>query len=117
MKQWYEELFENYATKYDNENFMQGTIGECDFIEKEIGYNKEVRILDIGCGTGRHSIELTKRGYNVIGIDLSETQLKRAKEKASQQNLQMIFQKHDARNLPFLHEFNLVIMICEGVFH
>ena len=116
MKQWYEELFENYGIKYDNENFIQGTIGECDFIEKEIGYNKATRILDIGCGTGRHSIELAKRGYTVVGIDLSESQLKRAKEKASEQNLQIIFQKHDARNLPFLHEFNLIIMICEGAF-
>jgi len=116
MKKWYEELFENYGMKYDNENFVRGTLGECDFVEKEIGYNKEARILDIGCGTGRHSIELTKRGYNVVGIDLSESQLKRAKEKASEQNLQTVFQKHDARNLPFLHEFNLVIMICEGAF-
>ena len=39
MKQWYEELFENYGMKYDNENFVQGTSGECDFIEKEIEYN------------------------------------------------------------------------------
>ena len=38
MKQWYEELFENYGMKYDKENFAQGTIGECDFIEKEIIY-------------------------------------------------------------------------------
>ncbi len=116
MKQWYEELFENYGMKYDKENFVQGTIGECDFIEKEIGYDKAARILDIGCGTGRHSIELTKRGYHVVGIDLSESQLKRAKEKASAQNLQIVFQKHDARNLPFSHEFNLIIMICEGAF-
>jgi len=36
MKQWYEELFENYGIKYDNENLAQGTIGECDFIEEEI---------------------------------------------------------------------------------
>ena len=36
MKQWYELLFENYAQKYDKECFVQGTIGECDFIEKEI---------------------------------------------------------------------------------
>ncbi len=36
MKQWYEELFKNYGNKYDEEIFTQGTIGECDFIEKEI---------------------------------------------------------------------------------
>ena len=116
MKQWYEELFENYGMKYDKECFAQGTMGECDFIEKEINYNKNIRILDIGCGTGRHSIELTKRGYTVVGIDLSESLLKRAKEKASKQNLHIVFQKHDARNLPFSHEFDLVIMLCEGAF-
>ena len=102
--------------KYDNENFVQGTIGECDFIEKEIEYDKATRILDIGCGTGRHSIELAKRGYTVVGIDLSESLLTRAKEKASERKLQIVFQKHDARNLPFLHEFDLIIMICEGAF-
>lgn len=116
MIQWYEELFKNYAKKYDTEIFTQGTIGECDFIEKEIKFNKATKILDIGCGTGRHSIELTKRGYPVIGIDLSDSQLNRAKEKASEQNLQIVFQKHDARNLPFLHEFDLAIMLCEGAF-
>jgi SAM-dependent methyltransferase len=116
MKQWYEELFVNYGKKYDNESFAQGTVGECDFIEKEIGYNKATKILDIGCGTGRHSIELARRGYIVVGIDLSESLLKRAKEKASEQKLQIVFQKHDARSLPFLHEFDLVIMLCEGAF-
>ena len=116
MKQWYEELFVNYGKKYDNESFAQGTVGECDFIEKEIEYDKATRILDIGCGTGRHSIELAKRGYIVVGIDLSESLLKRAKEKASEQKLQIVFQKCDARNLPFLHEFDLVIMLCEGAF-
>lgn len=38
MKKWYEALFENYGKNYDNENFTQGTIGECDFIEKELNY-------------------------------------------------------------------------------
>lgn len=116
MKQWYEELFENYGMKYDNESFAQGTRGECDFIEKEIAYNKKTKILDIGCGTGRHSIELTKRGYTVVGVDLSESLLQRAKAKAAAQNLQIAFQKHDARNLPFSQEFDLVIMLCEGAF-
>jgi 2-polyprenyl-3-methyl-5-hydroxy-6-metoxy-1,4-benzoquinol methylase len=69
-KQWYETLFENYAKTYEKESFTQGTIGECDFIEQELNFDKSLRILDVGCGTGRHSIELTKRGYCVTGVDL-----------------------------------------------
>jgi hypothetical protein len=46
MKQWYETLFENYGQKYDSEIFTQGTIGECDLIEQEIGFNKSIKILD-----------------------------------------------------------------------
>lgn len=57
-KQWYEALFENYAQKYDEEVFTKGTSGECDFIEKELNFDRSLRILDVGCGTGRHSIEL-----------------------------------------------------------
>jgi len=116
MKQWYEALFENYGLKYDDEVFTKGTIGECDFIEKEAGYNKQIKILDIGCGTGRHSIELAKRGYQVTGIDLSESQLARAREKAREQKLDIEFLMHDARRLPYNKEFDLAIMICEGAF-
>ena len=116
MKQWYEELFENYARTYDNEEFTKGTIGECDFIEKEINYDKEIKILDVGCGTGRHSIELSKRGYAVTGIDLSESQLRCAKEKATSQSLKIDFQKHDARTPHYSNAFDLVIMLCEGGF-
>ena len=116
MRQWYEELFENYAVTYDRECFVQGTSGECDFIEKEIKRDTAKRIIDIGCGTGRHSIELARRGYRVTGIDLSESQLARAREKAAQQGLAIDFRKHDARDLPFEGEFDLAIMLCEGGF-
>jgi len=116
MKKWYEELFENYGLKYDNESFTKGTLGECDFIEKEINYNKQIKILDIGCGTGRHSRELAKRGYSVTGIDLSESLLNRAIELAEKDKLKIDFQIQDARSLTFTNEFDLVIMICEGAF-
>jgi 2-polyprenyl-3-methyl-5-hydroxy-6-metoxy-1,4-benzoquinol methylase len=116
QKQWYEELFANYAKTYDKESFTQGTIGECDFIERELNYNKSLNILDVGCGTGRHSIELSKRGYSVTGIDLSESQLTQAKEKSAKENLQIKFQKYDARDLPFKKEFDAAIMLCEGGF-
>jgi len=115
-KQWYEALFENYAQKYDKESFTQGTIGECDFIERELNFNKSLKILDVGCGTGRHSIELSRRGYSITGIDLSESQLAHAREKAKRSNLQIEFLKHDSRNLPFNNEFDAAIMLCEGGF-
>jgi 2-polyprenyl-3-methyl-5-hydroxy-6-metoxy-1,4-benzoquinol methylase len=115
-KQLYETLFENYAKAYDRESYTQGTYGECDFIEQELNHNKLLRILDVGCGTGRHSIELTKRGYFVTGIDLSESQLASAREKALKENLKIDFQKHDARDLPFNKEFDFAIMLCEGGF-
>jgi len=115
-KQWYESLFENYAQKYDNESFIKGTTGECDFLETELRSDRSLKLLDVGCGTGRHTIELTKRGYDVTGIDFSESQLKRAKEKAINNGLRIDFLQLDARKLPFNNEFDAAIMLCEGGF-
>lgn len=116
MKQWYEELFSNYADTYESEIYTQGTRGEVDFIENELNHDKKCRILDIGCGTGRHAIELTKRGYSVTGVDLSESMLTKAREKAETAGLNIDFQLADARNLPFEQEFDMAIMLCEGAF-
>jgi len=116
MKKWYEKLFENYSKQYEKESFTQGTKGECDFIESEVNSDKSKRILDIGCGIGRHSIELTKRGYTMTGVDLSESMLKAAISKAKEANLEIDFQKQDARKLTFQNEYDVVIMLCEGGF-
>ncbi len=116
VKQWYESMFENYAENYEKESFVQGTIGEVDFIEKEAGFDKSIKILDIGCGTGRHSIELAKRGYSVTGIDLSEAQLKKALMNAESAGVAVKFKRMDARNISFTGEFSMAIMICEGAF-
>jgi len=116
MSKWYEDLFTNYARTYDNEVYVQGTSGEVDFIEQEIKCDKTTAILDIGCGTGRHSIELARRGYNVTGIDLSESQLVRAREKAVAAGVQVDFIRQDARDFNFDTSFDLAIMICEGAF-
>lgn len=109
---WYVSLFKNYAHHYDNESFTQGTLGECDFIEQELGYDKKLKLLDVGCGTGRHTIELTKRGYTVTGIDLSEAQLQRARQKAQEAHLDIPFLQADARNLNFDRCFDAAIMLC-----
>jgi SAM-dependent methyltransferase len=117
MKQWYEELFENFSESYEKEKFTKGTIGEVDFIEKEIKYDKTARILDIGCGTGRHSLELARRRYkHLTGIDLSASMIAKAKEHADRENLKIDFMVKDARNFSFRSGFDLAIMLCEGAF-
>jgi len=116
MKQWYEELFSNYACAYDRECFTQGTLQEVSFLEAEIGANKNARILDVGCGTGRHAVELAQRGYQVTGIDLSTNQLARAREKARAAGVAPVFEQRDAREPHFEAAFDLVIMLCEGGF-
>ncbi|MBN1621752.1 MAG: class I SAM-dependent methyltransferase [Endomicrobiales bacterium] len=116
MKKWYEKLFTNYAKTYDTESFTKGTLQEVDFIEKEIKHNKNIKILDVGCGTGRHSIELAKRGYDVSGIDLSKNQLAHARRKANDACVQVSFFQKDARKFVMPQKYDLVIMLCEGGF-
>lgn len=113
---WYEVLFRNYANRYEDESFTKGTTGEVDFIESEIHRDRSKLILDIGCGTGRHAIELAKRGYKVTGIDLSESMLNKARQNASQAGVQVTFIQKDARKLDFQEKYDLVEMICEGGF-
>ncbi len=80
MKQWYEELFTNYAETYDRETFTQGTQGEVDFIEQEINFDKSKRILDIGCGYGKDAYYLSqKEGIISIGLDYSSAMLSEAR--------------------------------------
>ena len=116
MAHWYESLFANSGKTYDRESFTQGTAGEVDFVERELGADRSKRILDIACGTGCHAIELAKRGYRVTGFDLSEGQLRRAREKAAAAGVSVDFQCRDATQPHFEQEFDAAIMFCEGAF-
>lgn len=116
QQQWYQTLFANYARQYDEEVYTQGTLGEVDFLEEELEHDRSRTILDIGCGTGRHAIELAARGYRVTGVDLSAAQLARAREKAAAAGVAVDFRQGDARELDFEAAFDLAMMICEGAF-
>ena len=77
----------------------------------------EMKILDVGCGTGRHAINLATKGYkNITAIDLSPSMIGAAKEVAKEKSVQVDFRICDARELPFENEFDAAICLCEGAF-
>jgi SAM-dependent methyltransferase len=115
MKRWYEELYEDFAA-YNEESYTQNTKSEVDFIEGEIGHDYSQRILDVGCGNGRHTLELARRGYAIVGIDLSESMLAQGRQIAEAENLNVDLIQRDARKLKYHEEFDTVIMLCEGAF-
>jgi ubiquinone/menaquinone biosynthesis C-methylase UbiE len=74
-------------------------------------------VLDLGCGTGRHSLFLAKQGFQVYATDISPTALKIAGEKAAALGLKKVhFQQHDMRSIPFVDSFFNVV-ICTWTLH
>lgn len=70
-----------YAGQYDQLYADKGYTQECDLIEaaaQRDGSTSGRSLLDIGCGTGRHAIEMSRRGWQVTGVDLSQAMLDHA---------------------------------------
>ncbi len=75
------------------------------------------RVLDIGCGAGRHSILLGKTGFQVVALDVSETALKTLEGRmktASMDNITLV--RHDMRELPFVDNY-FDGVVCTNVLH
>jgi len=79
---------------------------EVDFIEKTLALKRGEAILDVCCGDGRHLVELSKRGYKVIGIDYSEFILGMALKKAKRVKANITLVRADMRNIPFNRHFD-----------
>jgi len=82
-KNTFEQFFDLHAPIYDENVFTKNTMREVDFLLEELKLPSGAAILDVGCGTGRHSIELAKRGYALTGVDFSEGMLAVAARSAS----------------------------------
>jgi SAM-dependent methyltransferase len=72
------------------------------------------RVLDLACGIGRHTLELRRRGFEVVGLDISEELLEIARQEAQAQSLEVSFVKADLRELELEDEFDLVLSLNDG---
>ena len=72
------------------------------------------RILDLACGTGRHSLELARHGFSVVGVEIGAELVEIAKRGAGEQGLEAEFIQGDLRELDFEDEFDIVLNLNDG---
>ena len=89
---------------------------EIDFVERACGLKKNSVILDVGCGAGRHTLELAQRGYqNLTAYDFSARLLRQAKVKAEEYGFKINFEEKDYRHLRRGGVFDAVICLYDVI--
>lgn len=107
MQEWYKESFgEDYLLVYQHRD-VRGAYNEVKKMMDWLHLEKGASILDLCCGTGRHSIALHEFGYQVTGVDLSEVLLREAVK--SDREHQIRWLKGDMRNVPLEESFDAVV--------
>ena len=116
---WFEELAEHMGPAYLRYSFTKGTRQEVDFLVSHLGLGPGTRVLDVGCGPGRHAHELARRGHIVHGVDISGPFIELARDTAPPG---CTFERLDARRLADRpapgpgHGFEVVVCLCQGAF-
>ena len=114
---WFESVARYLGDSYLKYSFTKGTKQEIDFLVETLPLVGGDRVIDIGCGPGRHCNELAIRGYKAFGIDISATFIEQASASAVEG---ASFRRLDARLLQDeieLHgKFDVAICLCQGAF-
>jgi SAM-dependent methyltransferase len=87
------------------------TAGEIDFILSVLPLESGERILDIGCGFGRHSNELARRGFDVLGIDPSPAMIAAARENSASAGLTLEFRQQRGEDLQAVDQFKVALCL------
>jgi SAM-dependent methyltransferase len=113
---WFGPLARFLGPAYLRNAFTKGTIQEVDFLVHALGLRAGQCVLDVGCGPGRHALELARRGIGVVGFDASEEFVALARAAAASESLDARFEVLDVRTLDWDECFDGVICLCQGGF-
>ncbi len=111
-KEWWARIFNDDYVSTIPKATVRGDQRKVNFIEKSLMLPPNSLVLDLACGNGRHSVGMAKRGYRVVGIDLSLPMLAQAAELAQDEHQNINFIHGDMRDLSFDKTFDAVF--CMG---
>lgn len=104
-KPWFAEIFDEDYLRTLPFLTPQATQSEAEFVIETMNLAPGANVLDVGCGYGRHAMELAARGFHVVGLDLSTPLLVRGGEEAHRRGLTINFVRGDMRELDFENQF------------
>lgn len=102
------------ANIYDGLNTF---LSDLQFYKKWLPKNKEAKILELCCGTGRLTVPIAKAGYNICGVDYTSSMLEQAKVKASEAGLEINFIEADIRSLNLQEKFDFIFIPFNSIHH
>ena len=102
------------ANIYDGLNTF---LSDLQFYKKWLPQNKNSKILELCCGTGRLTIPIAKDGYNICGVDYTSSMLEQARIKASEAGLRINFIEADIRTLDLQEKFDLIFIPFNSIHH
>lgn len=88
-----------------------------DFVKLLKKKNQKVRVLDLGCGAGRHQMYMAKQGFEAYGTDISETGLNLTKERLQKQKLEVYLVKCDMKELPYINSCFDAVVCLHTIYH
>ena len=114
---WFEPLAAHMGPAYLRYSFTMGTRQEVAFLVEELRLEPGMRVLDVGCGPGRHVLALAELGIEAVGVDISRRFVELGNDEAAGRGLtNASFERADARALAFDEEFDAAISLCQGAF-
>jgi SAM-dependent methyltransferase len=113
MTDWYTDFFTELPNAFWRAAVpAEATTAEVDFLERVVGLRPGARILDVPCGSGRHSLELARRGHRVTGLDVSTEAIAHARAAAAAEGLDLDLRVGDMAAVPT--DLPVDLAICMG---
>jgi 2-polyprenyl-3-methyl-5-hydroxy-6-metoxy-1,4-benzoquinol methylase len=109
--QWYKH---GWSLDIKNQSWVENTENQVDFIIKTLGLTGKERILDLACGYGRHALSFARKGYPVVGVDITRDYIDDAIKTAKSESLNAAFINADIRDIRFENEFDVVLNLADG---